>query len=497
MMPRCVRSIATAILFVALVALHAAGVARAGAATAPAPAAMVDGRLSAVPIPANKTRVTSLPGMGPFPAAWNHYGGFVTVNKGTSYLYYYLAQYQGGGGGADTATTTAATNDKPLVVWLQGGPGCSGMLALFTESGPFFLRDDGATLDANPHPWSAAANVLYVDQPVMTGYSYFAEGGEATGWVNDEATMAATMVEFLEGFYALFPWLRANGLFLAGESFAGKYIPHLATAILAANDAATDAAAALPLRGALIGDGWTAPLAQTSVVAEQAFMLGLIDGNQMANATAQFKQCEALVAAEKWAEAQVLCDAISDYVVGCAGGINVNDVRTFDTSLPPWLAGYLNRADVRAALGVPAAADGGPTYATCPDPPFNHLAACEMKPAQQLLPGLFARMPVLLYSGQFDLNCGVAGTEKYLAALEWPGAGAYAAAPRSVWRTAPGSTVGAGNTTVAGYVRGPVMNLTQLVVLGAGHLVPKNQPQNALAMLATFIAGKPFAGTAA
>lgn len=36
--------------------------------------------------------------------------------------------------------------DKPVVLWLQGGPGSSSLFGLFTENGPFFVNDDQETV---------------------------------------------------------------------------------------------------------------------------------------------------------------------------------------------------------------------------------------------------------------------------------------------------------------------------------------------------------------
>lgn len=63
----------------------------------------------------------------------------------------------------------------PLVIWLTGGPGCSSMLALFTENGPFTINDD-LTLENNPMAWNNNANIVFVDQPVGTGFSHSAFG---------------------------------------------------------------------------------------------------------------------------------------------------------------------------------------------------------------------------------------------------------------------------------------------------------------------------------
>ena len=64
----------------------------------------------------------------------------------------------------------ALTSPAPLVLWLTGGPGCASEIALFYENGPFKIRDD-LTLQKNEYGWNRVANMLYVDQPVGTGFS--------------------------------------------------------------------------------------------------------------------------------------------------------------------------------------------------------------------------------------------------------------------------------------------------------------------------------------
>lgn len=80
----------------------------------------------------------------------------------------------------------------PLVFWLTGGPGCSSMLALFTENGPYFINDD-LTLRKNDNSWNNNANVVFVDQPVGTGFSQAGEGELA----NNESEVDANFFSFL------------------------------------------------------------------------------------------------------------------------------------------------------------------------------------------------------------------------------------------------------------------------------------------------------------
>lgn len=59
----------------------------------------------------------------------------------------------------------------PLTAWINGGPGTSSMVGLFQEIGPCSIDTDGNVVD-NPYSWTNASNLLFIDQPVQTGFSY-------------------------------------------------------------------------------------------------------------------------------------------------------------------------------------------------------------------------------------------------------------------------------------------------------------------------------------
>ena len=96
---------------------------------------------------------------------------------------------------------------------------------------------------------------------------------------------------------------------------------------------------------------------------------------------------------------------------------------------------------------------------------------------------------VLIYSGQNDIILGAPLTEQFLADLNWSGQQQYLAATKKVWTTLPRR--GSKGGDLAGYARS-VGNFTQIVVRGAGHMVPTDQPLRALDMLDRFIGGTPF-----
>ncbi|KAJ2547402.1 hypothetical protein EV175_005236, partial [Coemansia sp. RSA 1933] len=65
---------------------------------------------------------------------------------------------------------TPKVAEPPLVLWIQGGPGSSSMIGLFTELGPLELTDDGEFFRRNVS-WANEYDLLVVDQPVGTGFS--------------------------------------------------------------------------------------------------------------------------------------------------------------------------------------------------------------------------------------------------------------------------------------------------------------------------------------
>lgn len=147
----------------------------------------------------------------------------------------------------------------PLVLWLNGGPGCSSLGGGFlSELGPWFPQPGGRALQPNPHAWHQAASMLFLETPAFVGFSYSnlssdrfsSEGwtGDGTQWVRrggarllsplppplppGDALTAEDSHRFLLGFLERFPAYRHRDLFLAGESYAGHYIPKLSQSIL-------------------------------------------------------------------------------------------------------------------------------------------------------------------------------------------------------------------------------------------------------------------------
>ena len=87
----------------------------------------------------------------------------------------------------------------PLVIWLNGGPGCSSLLGLLLENGPCLINDDGRSTRLNPYSWTEEAHVLYLDQPAFAGYSY-GDGYDDSEDETDSEMVAEDAYYFLQSF---------------------------------------------------------------------------------------------------------------------------------------------------------------------------------------------------------------------------------------------------------------------------------------------------------
>ncbi|KAI8982714.1 alpha/beta-hydrolase [Trametes punicea] len=157
---------------------------------------------------------------GPLPRM---FAGNIPVNRQghpNDTLFFWAFEKQGANG---TLTAPAnANNTDPWIIWLQGGPGSSGMIALTTENGPIHVLANG-TWVFNNFSWNHLADMIWIDQPVGTGFST----ADSTGYVSDEDQMGEDFLGFLSNLVQVFPSLATRPLFLTGESYAGTYIPYI------------------------------------------------------------------------------------------------------------------------------------------------------------------------------------------------------------------------------------------------------------------------------
>ena len=144
--------------------------------------------------------------------------------------------------------------EKPLVLWLNGGPGCSSLDGWSVENGPMYLNKNG-TFTMNEYSWNKAANMLYIESPGGVGFSYINSKLEEDIMIDDDIA-AKDNLNALLSFFKKFPEYQKKDFYISGESYAGIYIPTLSIEIINYNKNAPESNK-INLKGILVGNGVT------------------------------------------------------------------------------------------------------------------------------------------------------------------------------------------------------------------------------------------------
>ncbi|KAK5075255.1 hypothetical protein LTR64_001460 [Lithohypha guttulata] len=119
--------------------------------------------------------------------------------------------------------------EKEVLIWLNGGPGCSSLEGFLQENGPVLWQYGTYKPVQNPWTWVNLTNVVWVEQPIGTGFTQ----GNVTA--TSEKDVAAQFMGFFKNFVDTFA-MQGYTVYISGESYAGYYVPYLADAFLNAND---------------------------------------------------------------------------------------------------------------------------------------------------------------------------------------------------------------------------------------------------------------------
>jgi cathepsin A (carboxypeptidase C) len=394
-----------------------------------------------------------------------HYTGYSHDKQEDKHLFYWLVESQ-----------NDPKND-PLILWLNGGPGCSSVDGMFFENGPEHVNSKIEPVE-NKHSWNKKANVLYLDQPVNAGFSYSSKN------VHDTATAAKDVYVFLEAFFKKFTQYQKTKFHIVGESYAGHYIPAIVTEILKHN-----ADRPFELASVAIGNGAVDNLHQYAYYEPMACGDGGVDpvisdsecvemNNTWPTCERMIEKCRKLDTVGACVNASDFCDSFI-YEPLDARGYNFYNLEHNCTTEDgncyiedSYVGKFLNKKEVQKEIGV------NRKFEACNDKILNDFgkygdSAREYHKSISVL--LNQKTPVLVYAGDKDYICNWLGNHAWSKAIQWDGKDQFNEAKSQPWKIANSDKKA-----------GEVFNhkhFTFLRIYDSGHMVPFDQPAPALDMI--------------
>ncbi|XP_019463273.1 PREDICTED: serine carboxypeptidase-like 33 isoform X1 [Lupinus angustifolius] len=440
-------------------------------------------------------RIIDLPGQPSTPTV-SHFSGYITVNEDHGRaLFYWFYEAQ------------SEPSNKPLLLWLNGGPGCSSVgYGAIVEIGPLLINKDGDGLHFNTFSWNQEANLLFVESPVGVGFSYTNTSSDLTRL--EDGFVAEDSYNFLVNWLEKFPQFKSRDFFIAGESYAGHYIPQLAELVFDRNKD-TNKYPFINLKGFIVGNPETEDYYDYKGLLEYAWSHAVISDQQYdkAKQVCDFKKSE-------WSKEcnQAMNGIFQDYseidiyniyVPKCrlnsTSSVTIvhdskshgpesftevrNDYRVgrmrifggYDPCYSPYAEEYFNRIDTQSSLHANIERrNTNVTWKVCNDSilrTYNFSVFSVLPIYTKLIKG---GLKIWIYSGDADGRVPVIGTRYCIEALGLP--------LKSSWRSwYHDNQVGGRIVEYEG--------LTYVTVRGAGHLVPLNKPSEALTIIHSFLTG--------
>ncbi|KAM6981412.1 lysosomal protective protein [Aplochiton taeniatus] len=431
-----------------------------------------------------------------FKPNYRQWSGYLKANPG-KFLHYWFV------------TSQRDPIKDPLVLWLNGGPGCSSLDGFLSENGPFHVNDDGATLYENNFSWNKIANVLYLEAPAGVGYSY----SDDKKYKTDDDEVADDNYLALQSFFAKFPNFTQNEFYIFGESYGGIYAPTLSLRVVLGT-------AKINFKGFAVGNGLSSfalndqsliyfgyyhglfgeelwrdlntncchkgicnfyNTSQDSCKTSLGLAFGIVYESGL-NEYALYLDCEGGVKSNKayeksighlfrnyrkyW-ESNQLLKVASPFVQLSVGGVPPCINSTAQTS-------WLNKGDVRKALHIP---DILPSWELCSDIVGEQYTNIYPTVKDVYMKLLSLGIRALVYNGDTDMACNFLGDQWFVEDL-----GQKENTKYQSWIH---------DNQIAGFYQ-QFGNITFLTVKGAGHMVPQWAPGPAFYMFQSFITNGSF-----
>ena len=426
------------------------------------------------------------------------YSGYLDVSNVKKFHYMFNLAYED-------------PENKPLVLWLNGGPGCSSLDGWANEHGPMHLDEQGK-FQMNEYTWIKAANMLYLESPGDVGFSYIDSKLDYELYTDDNTT-ATDNLNALIDFFKKFPTMKNKDFYISGESYGGIYVPILAYKVLEYNKGLDDSKR-IKLKGILVGNG----VADWNYDTDPA-TLDFAFTHHLTSYETRLKYNEYCLMQETYDETK--CNEIIDliynkhldriniydYLRECKtpknsnGEINKNS-RYYKYA--PWafkhmktssfkesnddevgatpcfddtnIENYFNREDVQAALHVTAKRQ----WYVCSDLVSERYVSLDAGSIWTYPILIKEGIRILVYSGDTDVIVPFNGNQQWIQNLKLE-----VEQPWRQWRAFDDQD------NVSGYVV-KYKGLTFCTIKGTGHMAPMWKPKESFYMFSKFLNGEEF-----
>ena len=414
------------------------------------------------------------------------------------------------------AESMDSPSTDPIIIWFNGGPGCSSMLGMMQELGPIVVDDGEDYFKTNPHPWNERANVLFLESPAGVGWSV--AGTDADLDTND-MVQSEDAINALRDWFTKFPEYLSNEVFVSGESYGGIYVPYLAWQIYQNNLQASfnDSLPKINLGGTMVGNGATNwsydvwPSFPQTLANFQIIEQSLLDDFEKEGCAAYFHNVRP-------ATETPACEAMAKRIMDLSGQLNWYDLYrwNYDLGTPTnvdrtgstvidgetryykkgmtmaeytpfashvvaspagqqvngdFLSDYMNREDVRKAFNIPSSVQ---TWEQCSNTLRYHVQDEASMWIYRVLQG---KTKLMFYSGDTDGAITTYGTKRWIKELNWP--------VKEAWR--PWFTDG----QVSGYTE-MYDGLQFTTIKGVGHMAPQWARKATTNMIMAHVHGEKF-----
>ncbi|KDO31609.1 hypothetical protein SPRG_19512 [Saprolegnia parasitica CBS 223.65] len=414
------------------------------------------------------------------PINFNQFAGHMPLPSNGQKMFYWHVESQ-----ANPAT-------DPLVLWLNGGPGCSSLGGFFTELGPFVVESD-LSVKRNKYGWNRKTNMVFLESPSGVGFS--------TPFLNasdyNDAFTTARAREFLAEFLLAYPSYAGRDFYITGESYGGMYIPYLVDALL------TAPIHGLNLKGFAIGNPYTDEAIDNEAYLDYYYTHGMISIEAYAdiqakcnlNGLAQFagvfsdrSSNDSCAVAVSEGMVQAETDKLNGYYIygdvcllqnDQGNTLQYRDIRPmhrgpYAPCTDQFTQSYLRLPQVQAAIHV---SGSHVEWKNC----AGHAAIqyTRSKSSLPLYPRILnANLKALIYSGDADSVVNFIGTQR------WITSSGLKLNVVDKWKAWFGP-----DKQLAGYTEA-YQGLNFTTVKGAGHMVPAVRPLHALYMFECFVFGQ-------